>query len=387
MPYYFDNASTTPIDKKVLEVMTPWLSSYWGNPSSKYLIGRKAHKAISDARKTVAEIIGADPSEIFFTSSGSEANTWAIHGLYCIHSGKVLSSPIEHHSVLNSIKSNGIDAEYIDVGSDGEVIINSLIDKIKHDTPLVTVMMVNNEIGTIQPISDIAKICETEGIFFHVDAVQAFGHIPIFIHGHNIHSSAIDVFNGITSLSISGHKIGAPKGIGALYIRKDAQQFYSPLIYGGQQEFGLRGGTENVPYIVGFAKACEIAKQKLECSWAVRKLNSYIWDFLNANIADIKINGSLVTDPNHTPNILNISIKGVRGEELVSMLDEQDIYVSTGSACNSDSEEPSHVLKAIGCSDEEANSSIRISLNSDVTLKEVNEFCEKLVYDIKILRN
>ena len=387
MPYYFDNASTTPINKEVLEAMNPWLSSDWGNPSSKYLIGRKAHKAVSEARRIVAESIGADPNEIFFTSSGSEANTWAIQGLYCIRSGKVLSSPIEHHSVLNSINSNGIEAEYIDTESNGVINTNSLITKIKHDTPLIATMMVNNEIGTIQPIADIAKICETEGIFFHVDAVQAFGHIPICVHGHDVPSLSTNGYNGITSLSISGHKIGAPKGIGALYIRKDAQQFYSPLIYGGQQESGMRGGTENVPYIVGFAKACELAVQKLECSWAVRKLSSYIWDFLNANIADIKMNGSLITDPNHTPNILNISIKGVHGEELVAMLDDQEIYVSTGSACNSDSKEPSHVLKAIGCSDEEANSSIRISLSNDTTLKEVNEFCEKLVYDIKILRN
>jgi cysteine desulfurase len=288
---------------------------------------------------------------------------------------------------LNSINSDGIEAEYIDVGFDGEIDTNSLIAKIKQDTPLITVMMVNNEIGTIQPIADIAKICKTEGIFFHVDAVQAFGHIPICINEYVISPLSIKDYSGITSLSISGHKIGAPKGIGALYIRKDAQQFYSPLIYGGQQESGMRGGTENVPYIVGFAKACELAKQKLECSWAVRKLSSYIWDFLNANISNIKMNGSLVTDPNHTPNILNISIKGVRGEELVAMLDDQEIYVSTGSACNSNSKEPSHVLKAIGCSDEEANSSIRISLSNDTTLKEVNEFCEKLVYDIKILRS
>jgi len=387
MPYYFDNASTTPINKEVLEAMSPWLSSDWGNPSSKYLIGRNAHKAISAARKVVAESIGASPDEIFFTSSGSEANTWAIRGLHCIYSGKILSSPIEHHSILNSINSDGIEAEYIDVGFDGEIDTNSLIAKIKQDTPLITVMMVNNEIGTIQPIADIAKICKTEGIFFHVDAVQAFGHIPICINEYVISPLSIKDYSGITSLSISGHKIGAPKGIGALYIRKDAQQFYSPLIYGGQQESGMRGGTENVPYIVGFAKACELAKQKLECSWAVRKLSSYIWDFLNANISNIKMNGSLVTDPNHTPNILNISIKGVRGEELVAMLDDQEIYVSTGSACNSNSKEPSHVLKAIGCSDEEANSSIRISLSNDTTLKEVNEFCEKLVYDIKILRS
>jgi len=376
MSYYFDNASTTPIKKEVLEAMNPWLSSDWGNPSSKYLIGRKAHNAINNARKIVAESIGADPNEIFFTSSGSEANTWGIHGVYCIHSGDVLVSTIEHHSVLNSVNSEGIDAEYIPVDSEGKIDTNSLIAKINHHTPLVAVMMVNNEIGTIQPISDIAKICETEGIFFHVDAVQALGHMPI-----NVHES------GITSLSISGHKIGAPKGIGALYIRKDAQQFYRPLICGGQQEFGMRGGTENVPYIIGFAKACELAINKLEYSWAVRKLSSYIWDFLNTNIPDIKINGTPITAPTHIPNILNVSFTGIRGEELVTMLDEQEIYVSTGSACNSDSQKPSHVLKAIGCSDEEANSSIRISLSNETTLKEVNDFCEKLVYDIKILRN
>ena len=376
MSYYFDSASTTPVNPEVLEAMKPWLTSLWGNPSSKYSIGRNAHRAIDYARATVAKTIGADPDEIFFTSSGSEANTWGIGSVHCARAGKLLVSPIEHHSVLNISNSHGIESEYLDVNSEGIVDTNSLMVKIKHSTPLVAVMMVNNEIGTIQPISEIAKICENKGIFFHVDAVQALGHMPIYVHD-----------TGITTLSVSGHKIGAPKGIGALYIRKDAQQYYSPLICGGQQEFGMRGGTENVPYIVGFAKACEIAQQHLDDSWAVRKLTTYIWDFISANIPNVRLNGTKTNDANHTPNILNISIKGVRGEELAEMLDEQEFYVSTGSACNSDSKEPSHVLKAIGLSDEDANNSIRISLNTDTTLKEVNEFCEKLTYDVQILRN
>lgn len=375
MSYYFDSASTTPVNQDVLEVMSAWLTTEFGNPSSKYAIGRNAHRAVEHAREVVAATIGADPDEVFFTSSGSEANTWGIGGVQCIRAGKVLVSPIEHHSVLNIANSHGIESDYLDVDSQGLVDTNSLITKITHTTPLVAVMMVNNEIGTIQPIADIAKVCETKGIYFHVDAVQALGHMPIKVGD-----------TGITSLSISGHKIGAPKGIGALYIRKDVQKYYSPLICGGQQEFGMRGGTENVPYIVGFAKACEIASQHMDDSWAVHKLVAYIWDFISVNIPNVKLNGARINSENHTSNILNVSIEGVRGEEIEAMLDEQGFYISTGSACNSDSQEPSHVLKAIGLSDDEANSSIRISLSNDTTLKEVNEFCEKLAYDIQILR-
>ncbi len=375
MSYYFDSASTTPVNNDVYEAMKPWLTSEWGNPSSKYSIGRKAHRAINNAREIIAATIGAEPDEVFFTSCGSEANTWGIGGVQCIRAGKLLVSPIEHHSVLNIANSHGIVSDYLDIDSQGIVDTNSLIAKITPTTPLIAVMMVNNEIGTIQPISEIAKICETKGIYFHVDAVQALGHMPIKVGD-----------TGITTLSISGHKIGAPKGIGALYIRKDVQRYYSPLICGGQQEFGMRGGTENVPYIVGFAKACELANQHMDDNWSVRKLATYIWDFISANIPNVKLNGPKINSSNHTPNIINITVQGVHGEELEEMLDEQDFFISTGSACNSDSEEPSHVLKAIGLSDEDANSSIRISLSNSTTLKEVNEFCEKLAYDINILR-
>lgn len=376
MDFYFDHVATTAVKPEVFEAMKPWLTSEFGNPSSHYSIGYKAKCAIEIARETVAKTIGADPDEIFFTSCGSEANTWAMTRLKknyrCSTKGEVLVSPIEHHSVLNAVAY----PKFLDVNIFGKVQKETIRDKIKHETYLVSCMMVNNEVGTIQPINDIAKICEDEGIFFHVDAVQALGHIPINVRK----------LPGVTTMSFSGHKIGAPKGIGFLYIRKDAQEFYQPLIFGGQQERGLRGGTENVAFIVGLAKACELLNETTEDTMRTRGLAIYCWDFLRDNIPNVSINGYPMFDKNRVANILNVSIKGIRGEELVEFLNEQGFYISTGSACNSDSEEPSHVLKAIGRSDDVANSSIRISFDNKTKLMAVNSLCQKIVEDVELLR-
>ena len=376
--FYFDMAATTPIKKEVAEAMKPWITTLYGNPSSPYVIGIKSHMAIEVARSIIARMIGADSSEIFFTSGGSEANTWAMtcikKGFNCFKHGRVLISPIEHHSILHAVP----DADYCDINPFGRVETNSLIDKIKPETYLISTMYVNNEIGTIEPIDKIAFFCAKEGLFCHVDAVQAFGHIPINVKEGN--------FQGITTMSASAHKIGGPKGIGFLYIRKDIQPYYKPLIYGGKQEMGMRGGTENVAAIVGFAKACELAEQEIHIQSAQRDLGSYTWDFIKDNVPNVHLNGYPLADSRRVPNIINISIEGINGEELVSYLNDKDIYISTGSACNTGSDEPSHVLKAIGLSNDLANGSIRISFGKDITLLDVNILCQNIIQGVELLR-
>lgn len=376
--FYLDSVATTPVKQEVYEAMIPWLTSNYGNPSSKYRLGYQAKKAVEDSREVVANRLGALPEEIFFTSCGSEANTWALRGIKknfkCRKSGNAVISPIEHHSVLNALPK----AQHFDVDMFGRINMDDLKSKIKDDTYMVSCMFVNNEIGTIMDIESIAQICDDKGIFFHVDAVQALGHIPIDLSAPEM--------KGITSLSISGHKIGAPKGIGALYIKKDVQEMYHPLIAGGQQERGLRGGTENVPYIVGLAKACELAAPNPKDYLRIKGMNIYAWDFLKDNISNVHLNGLPLLDKNHIANILNVSIDDVNGEDLVEFLNEQGYCISTGSACNSDSAEPSHVIKALGHSDDRANSSIRISLSNETKLVEVNALCQKIVEDVAILR-
>lgn len=367
MGNYFDFVATTPIKKEVYEAMIPFFTSKYGNPSSHYQIGYEARQAVEDARAKIAATIGADPDEIFFTSCGSEANSWALKD-----SPLILVSPIEHHSVLNAAEAHYI--KYTKVDSNGLVDLDYFGNRSRN-TISVAIMMVNNEVGTIEPIEELAEICFDREVPFHVDAVQALGHIELNVHAPKM--------RGATTLSFSAHKIGGPKGIGALYIRKDYQHKMKPLIYGGQQEQELRGGTENVPYIVGFGKACELIKYN---DIKTRKIMTYVWDFLKDNIPNVHLNGLPLTDTRHIANILNVSIDGIRGEELVTLLDQQGIYISTGSACNSDSEEPSHVLKAMGLSDERANSSIRISLGEDTQLVDVNYLCQKIVEDVEILR-
>lgn len=376
---YCDYSATTPIGGEVLSSMMPFLTSSFGNPSSHYSIGYKAHTAVENSREIIANMIGANADEIFFTSGGSEANTWGCRGFVknfnSMLYGEALCSPIEHHSVLNAMKG----AEFVDVDKFGVVSVEDAMDKIKDGSySILATMLVNNEIGTIEPIEELSQLCAREGVFFHVDAVQAFGHIPFNVHDKDM--------EGITTLSMSGHKIGAPKGIGALYIKKEVQDLYQPLICGGQQERGLRGGTENVASIVGFARAAELAKHDMRNYLKIRSTTLYAWDFIKDNIPNVHLNGLPIMDKNRISNNLNVSFEGIQGEALVELLNEQGICVSTGSACNSESEEPSHVLKAIGLSDELANGSLRMSFSTDTKLVEVNELCQKLVEDVEILR-
>lgn len=376
MKIYLDNAATTPVRPEVKDAMMPWLMNEYGNPSSHYELGHTAADAIWSARKTIASMINAEPEEIFFTSGGSESNTWAINGLYNINEcGPFVTSAIEHHSILNNRKKKKI----VHVDENGSIYLDSLREAISYNTPLVAVMMVNNEIGTIEPIKEVDKICYEADTFLHVDAVQAFGHIPI----------DVKQYLGVSTLSASGHKIGAPKGVGFLYIQKDVQKLYNPLIYGGQQEFGMRGGTENVASIVGFAKTCELAKNEIDI--VQNRNRSYLcamWhDLREAFDDEVWINGHEIWSPNRIGNNLNILFHGVRAEELMELLNFNGVYVSSGSACNSDSNEPSHVLKELGLSDDDANASIRISLGYQTTGEEIAIATKNIINNVELLLN
>lgn len=370
---YLDNAATTRVRPEVAAAMKPWIETYFGNPSSPYVIGRDAARAIETARCQVAQMINAEPEEIFFTSCGSEANTWAIDGLYCIENGGyVLMSNIEHHSILNNRRKKKL----IGVDWNGTIDLDTLADNIEFDTPIVAVMMVNNEIGTVQPIEDLDRICLEHNVFLHMDGVQALGHIPIDVRR----------YAAISSISMSAHKIGGPKGVGALYIQKDVQQLYHELIHGGQQESGMRGGTQNVAGIVGFGKACELTMQDMFSTNEHHVgLRRFFCSELQDNIDDVDFPGR-GADRHFVPNIVSTKINGVRAEELIEYLQTEGVYVSSGSACNSASNEPSHVLTAIGLTEEEANSTIRVSFGYDTTQEDVDKAVLAIERGVNLLR-
>lgn len=375
---YFDNASTTKIHPEVLDAMMPYLTENYGNASSHHTVGAICKRAIEESREIIASAIGCDSDEIFFTSGATEANNWAIKGLknrYHIRPMHMITSNIEHHSITEAMKqrwdfNEDIIYTCVPVDWDGVMDQNKIADNFKLNTRFCSIQHVNNETGAIQPIYHIADRCCDNGIIFHTDATQSFGHLPIDVKKYKI-----------SLLSAAAHKIHGPKGVGFLYISKDCQKQYVPLLNGGQQERGLRASTENVAGIVGFGKATEIA---------LRKMGNNTLDILSAmieleleKIEGVKINvPTKLTDKRH----LSIRIEGVRAEELMALLDTQNIFVSAGSACNSDSGQPSHVLKALGLSDEEANSTIRISLDEDTTKEEVEFLLGYLKYDIEVLR-
>lgn len=376
---YMDNAATTKISDNVLQSMLPYLKDNYGNASSQYSLGRDSKMAIETARKQIAEQIGANPNEIYFTSGGSESDNLAIRGV--IKNAKkcgynhIITSNFEHHAVLNTCKDleeNGFEVTYIPVDKNGFVNPKDIENAITDKTALVTIMYANNEIGTIQPIREIADICDTKGIIFHTDAVQAIGHIPI-----NVHRDNIDL------LSLSGHKIYAPKGVGVLYIRNGID--VSPIITGGKQEKHIRAGTENVASIVGLGMAMqEVCTNIDERNKYVNYLKNTLMNGLYNKIPYSFINGNI---NNRLDGNLNISFKGVEGESLLLMLDMKGICVSAGSACTSGSLQPSHVLKAIGVSDELAYTSIRFSLNENNTIDEVEIVIKEVTEIVKKLRN
>ena len=374
---YFDNAATTKVKSEVLEEMLPYLKEEYGNASSLYSIGRKAKRAIEKARRQVAELINCNPEEIYFTSCGSESDNTAVKGIAKAYSkrGKhIITSKIEHSAILHtcqSLEKQGYRVTYLSVDENGKINLDELRRVISMDTILISIMTANNEIGTIQPIEEISKIAKMYNIIFHTDAVQACGNIPIDVQEM-----------GIDSLSLSGHKINAPKGIGALYIKKGIE--FEKFIDGGHQENDKRAGTENVAEIVALGKACEIAKNNLENHMKyLQELRDYFITQIEENVQDVKLNGDR---EKRLPGNTNFSFKGIKGETLLLKLDEIGICASTGSACSSGVEAPSHVLTAIGLSNELANSSLRVTFGEENTKEDASYLIKNLIEIVGNLR-
>lgn len=358
---YLDNAASTPVSDAVLQEMLPYFKENFGNPSSIHKHGRIATKAIEKARKRIAELINAQPSEILLTSGGTESNNTALFGIMQQNKGKqLITSSIEHDAVLEPCKrleKEGYSVVYLPVDSFGTVDIKTLSDSITEDTALVSIMYANNEVGTIQPIKEIAKICQEHGVLFHSDAVQAVGKIPVDVKEL-----------GVDMLSISSHKIHGPKGVGALYIKNGIK--IDPLVLGGGQENGLRSGTENVANIVGFGKACQLAKENLLQNMEyLQGLRDHLIEQVS-KIPHVSVNGH---KENRLPNNAHFTFLGVNGEDLIIKLDENGIAASTGSACSVKTQKASHVLMAMGFSHEQINGSLRLTVGLTNTKDEIEK--------------
>lgn len=374
---YLDHASTTPVRSEVLEAMLPYFSEEYGNPSSIYPLGQTASDAVAEAREVLADIIGATPREVFFTSGGTEADNWAIKGFARANAAKgkhLITSAIEHHAVLHTceaLEREGFEVTYLPVDEHGLVRPEDLKAALRPDTILVSIMFANNEIGTIQPIGELAAITHEHGAVFHTDAVQAFGHEPIDVNAL-----------GIDMLSASAHKIYGPKGVGLLYVRKGVK--LANLLDGGQQERGKRATTENVPGIVGFAKAAELAAAELVPEHdRQRALRDHAIRRVLAEIPHAKLNGSWES---RLANNVSFSFEFIEGEGMLLQLAARGICVSSGSACTSGSLDPSHVLLAIGLPHEIAHGSLRLTIGRATTLEDVDFAVDSLATTLENLR-
>lgn len=375
---YLDNAATTPVDERVLDVILPFFREHYGNPSSIHSIGQRVRKEMNLARQAIGTIIGANASEIYFTSGGSEANNWAIKGVAEKLSNKgkhIITTKIEHHSVINTcefLEGKGFAITYLNVDKYGFVSLDELEKSICEDTILISVMTANNEIGTIEPIRQISEIAKKHGILFHTDAVQAFGHIDIDVN-----------LMGIDLVSASSHKINGPKGVGFLYIRKGIQ--LDNLIHGGMQERGSRSGTENIPGIIGFAKAAELSSDEMnEKNRRIIRVRDYFISQITSRIPYSWLNGHADI---RLANNVNVGFKYIDGESLVVELSNLGIYCSSGSACDSGSVEPSHVLKAVGLSHEDSYACVRMTIDERITNEDVDYVVEKLSETVAAMRN
>ena len=374
---YADNAATTAPSREAIEAMMPALTDEWGNPSSLHTKGQRAKELIEQARATIADRLGAMRSEIYFTSCGTEADNWAIRGAaYAnVKKGKhIITSKVEHHAVLytcEQLEKEGFEVTYLDVDGDGRVYPEQVRDAIRPDTTLVAIMYANNEIGTIMPIEEISAVCKEKGVLFFTDAVQAVGNVPI-----DVHKLGVDIDlkeSRVDMLSLSGHKIHAPKGIGALYIKRGIR--IQNLINGGGQEAGKRSGTENVPYICALAKAIEIATDKLGEVYKIARKRDRLIDTVLKTIPNSRLNGPR---EGRLAGNANFSFDYIEGESMMLLLNEEGICVSTGSACSSRSLEPSHVLLAIGLPHEKAHGSLRISITHETTDEDIDYILQKL---------
>lgn len=367
---YFDNAATTQVNQDVIKEMLPYFSIEYGNPSSLYSIGRRAKRALEEARRKIANIINCKPNEIYFTSCGTESDNLAIKGIAYANKEKgkhIITSKIEHPAVLNTCKEleeQGYKVTYLDVDQNGIVNVEQLKASIKTDTILITIIFANNEIGTIQPIEEIGKIAKENNIIFHTDAVQAMGNLKIDVKKLNINA-----------LSMSAHKFYAPKGIGALYVGEDVN--FKQIQNGGHQEKNKRAGTENLAEIVGMSKALELIYKNFENhNNKIKELRDYYIEKIQSNIVDSKLNGDRI---NRLPGNANMSFKNINAEELLFELDEKGICASAGSACSSGSTSPSHVLTAIGLPPEWANGTLRVTIRMNNTKEEVDYLINALV--------
>eukprot|EP00118_Oscarella_pearsei_P003461 m.14383 g.14383 ORF g.14383 m.14383 type:complete len:450 (+) comp25719_c0_seq1:92-1441(+) len=378
-PLYMDAQATTPMDPRVLDVMMPFSVSYYGNPHSRtHAYGWESEEAVEKARKQVADLIGADPREIIFTSGATESNNLATKGVAHFYSAKkrhLITAQTEHKCVLDScrhLESEGFDVTYLPVKQNGIIDVKELEDAIRPDTALVSVMAVNNEIGVKQPVAEIGEICRKNKVFFHTDAAQAVGKIPI-----DVNAMKIDL------LSISGHKLYGPKGIGALYVRRRPRVRLDPIINGGGQERGMRSGTLPHTLIAGFGAACSICQEDMEFDhWHVSRLSERLVSGITSRIPKVVRNG----DPEQTyEGCVNLSFACVEGESLLMAL--KDIALSSGSACTSASLEPSYVLRAIGSDEDLAHSSIRFGISRFTTDAEVDYTIDKCAQHVERLRS
>ena len=375
---YMDNAATTATRPEVLEAMLPYFTEHYGNPSSIHSVGRDARRAVEKARAQVAAALGAQPREIYFTAGGSESDNWAIRCASRALAAKgkhIITSQIEHHAVLHTcqyMEKQGYEVTYLPVDENGLVSVEDVKNAIRPDTVLISIMAANNEIGTIEPIREIGKVAHEAGVLFHTDAVQAVGAVPIDVNDWNV-----------DMLSLSGHKFHAPKGIGALYIRKGVK--ISNLIFGGAQERGLRAGTENLASIVGLGKAIELATADIDAHNArLTGMRDHMISEILTRIPETRLNGDATR---RLPGNVNVSVRYIEGESLLLSLDIKGVAASSGSACTSGSLDPSHVLLAIGLPHEIAHGSLRLSLSDTTTQEEVDYVLSVLPGIIEYLRD
>ena len=375
---YLDNAATTKTKPEVVEAMLPYFTEKFGNPSSVYEFAGQNKSAVTQAREIIAKALNAQTADIYFTAGGTEADNWALKATMEAYKEKgnhLITTKIEHHAILHSceyLEKQGCEVTYLDVDENGLIDLQQLKDSIRPTTVLISVMYANNEIGTVQPIKEIGQIAKEHGVLFHTDAVQAFGQIPIDV-----------IEEHIDMLSASGHKLNGPKGIGFLYIRKGLK--LRSLIHGGGQERKRRAGTENVPGIVGFGKAVELAMANMEAKQQKEKeLRDYLITRVLAEIPYTRLNGHRT---NRLPNNSNFSFQFIEGESLLIMLDMKGICASSGSACTSGSLDPSHVLLAIGLPHEIAHGSLRLTLSEETTKEDLDYTIEQLKAIVANLRN
>ncbi len=373
---YFDNAATTAVRPEVIKEMIPYLGVEYGNPSSLYTLGRRNHKAIDKARLQIAKALNCRSDEIYFTSCGSESDNLAIKGIMYANTNKgkhMITSKIEHPAVLNTcrwLEKNGYEVTYINVDENGKIDMEELKSSIRLDTVLISIMFANNEIGTVQPIEEIAEIAKQNNVIFHTDAVQAVGNVKI-----DVQEMKID------ALSLSGHKLYAPKGIGALYVKNDIN--FERIQHGGHQEQNKRAGTENVASIIALGKAIELIYSDFESyNNHLKKLRDFYIKEIEQNIEDIKLNGDRI---NRLPGNANISFKNIDAGQLLLYLDSFGICASAGSACTAGSLEPSHVLLAIGLKEQYASGTLRTSFGKDNTIEDVKFLIEKICEYVKFV--